>query len=630
MVRIWLTAIAGSAAAVLLVAAGTGTEPQAASALPGAAVYEANCAACHDGAQEQTPSKAVLRSKSAAAILQALTTGVMQSMAAHLSTAEKGAVAAYLAAAGEKTGAVRMSEPDPAANMCKEKQGRFALRPDDWNGWSPDLANSRFHAKAGLTAVQVPGLKPVWAFAYPGGRASGPPTVAGGRVFIGSSSGRVASLDAATGCTHWITEPASGIKSSILVGRIETRDGPRHLAFYGDGYGVVHALNAETGARLWQVRADPSLNVGITGSVKLHDGTLYVPTMTANEGGKAKNAKFSCCRVRGSVVALDAATGDLRWRSYTIQETPRPFKVNAAGTQMYGPAGASVWSAPTLDPARGTVYVTTGQSRTDVPEDASDAVIAMNLVDGRRRWAMQAQARDVWLSGCEPPNPHPNCPAVLGPDVDFGSPPILSSIAGKPMLFAAQKSGRVHALVADTGKPVWRTELSQFATLPKGKVLRDRDHPGVVFGMGTDGKRLYAAVADPYRKAGYRPVGVVAMDLATGRILWRAAGEPVPSCAWGATGCTGAQRTAVTVIPGVVFAGAANGKIYAYDSNTGAKVWSFDTARRFDAVNGVAAQGGAVEGSAAIVAGGRLFVMSGYGSYGGGEGNALLAFAPGR
>ncbi len=57
-------------------------------------------------------------------------------------------------------------------------------------------------------------------------------------------------------------------------------------------------------------------------------------------------------------------------------------------------------------------------------------------------------------------------------------------------------------------------------------------------------------------------------------------------------------------------------------------LWNFDTAREFTTVNGVRANGGAIDGSGAIVVGGMVLLNSGYARNGGMPGNVLLAFAP--
>ncbi len=90
--------------------------------------------------------------------------------------------------------------------------------------------------------------------------------------------------------------------------------------------------------------------------------------------------------------------------------------------------------------------------------------------------------------------------------------------------------------------------------------------------------------------------------------------------------CSPAQSAAITAIPGVIFSGAVDGHMRAYSSRDGKVIWDFDTSREFDAVNGGKASGGAIDGPGPVVAGGMLFMTSGYGIWGGKAGNVLLAF----
>ena len=118
---------------------------------------------------------------------------------------------------------------------------------------------------------------------------------------------------------------------------------------------------------------------------------------------------------------------------------------------------------------------------------------------------------------------------------------------------------------------------------------------------------------------------MAAVRLEDGKILWQA--PPAQGACGARPGCNSAQPAAVTAIPGAVFSGSIDGHLRAYDVTTGAVIWDFDTARAFDTVNDVSARGGAINGPGATVAGGMLFVNSGYASFGFMPGNVLLAFS---
>jgi polyvinyl alcohol dehydrogenase (cytochrome) len=108
--------------------------------------------------------------------------------------------------------------------------------------------------------------------------------------------------------------------------------------------------------------------------------------------------------------------------------------------------------------------------------------------------------------------------------------------------------------------------------------------------------------------------------------MWRSA-PPPPRCSWGARGCLSAQSQAVSVIPGVVFSGSEDGHLRAYSTTDGRVIWDTDTAQTYITVNGVPAAGGSLDNGGPTLAGGILFVNSGYGRIMGEPGNALLAFS---
>ena len=109
------------------------------------------------------------------------------------------------------------------------------------------------------------------------------------------------------------------------------------------------ALDAATGALIWKVDVE-SFPVGrVSGSPTLHAGRLYVPVASGEEGAGA-SPTYECCRFRGSIVALDAATGQEIWKTYLIPDEPKQTKKNAVGTQLWGPSGVPVWSSPVVDP----------------------------------------------------------------------------------------------------------------------------------------------------------------------------------------------------------------------------------------------------------------------------------------
>ena len=199
----------------------------------------------------------------------------------------------------------------------------------------------------------------------------------------------------------------------------------------------------------------------LTGTPVLHEGRLYVVTASLEElfGG---SPTYECCTFRGSVVAYDAASGRRLWRTYTIPEEPRKTRTTSRGTQLWAPSGAAVWSAPTVDPKRGVLYVATGDSYSAPAADTSDAVMALALDTGAIRWSMQATPDDAFSSACVAAGTDPEQVEGCGPDLDFGASPVLRELpGGRAVLLAGQKSGVLHALDPDAnGAVLWQKRLS--------------------------------------------------------------------------------------------------------------------------------------------------------------------------
>jgi polyvinyl alcohol dehydrogenase (cytochrome) len=269
-------------------------------------------------------------------ILAALDAGKMRSQGSLLSPAECSLVANYL-------GKGESAQTIPASASCPEKTIARKEAPA-WNGWGADAVNSRFQkALTGLTRDSVPKLKVKWAFGYPGmTTAFGAPTVSGGRVFVGSADGAIHALNAQSGCVYWTYRAAEGVRTAVLI----SSDG--RAAYFGDLQGNMYGVNANRGALLWKT-LDDHLYAEITGTPKLEAGRLYVPVSGGAEQVAAANPAFECCKFRGSLAALDAASGKLLWKTYTIADAPKVTGTNAAGTPKWGPSGAALWSSPTID-----------------------------------------------------------------------------------------------------------------------------------------------------------------------------------------------------------------------------------------------------------------------------------------
>ncbi len=468
--------------------------------------------------------------------------------------------------------------------------------------------------QAGLTAAQVPNLKLKWAFGIPGAtQARSQPAVAGGRIFLGSEPGTVFALDARTGCTYWTFRAQAGVRTAISIGPYKNARGASGYAVYfADGKANAYAVDATTGRQIWVRKVDEHPAARATGAPTLHAGRLYVPLSGVSEETSAAKPDYQCCTFRGSVTALDANTGDIVWKAYTVPE-PKPRGKSTTGAQLWGPAGAAVWSSPTIDTKRGAIYVATGNSYADPPQPTSDAVVAFDLKTGKMLWSSQVTPKDVWILGCggRGQAPNPNCPEEVGPDFDFSASPILTKLPnGRDIIVVPQKSGVAYGLDPDKkGEQVWQYRAGRGSAI------------GGVWGSAVDAQQAYIAVA------GYLtpdPGGLHAVRLDTGERVWYT--PPRPALCGTGQGCSTAQSAALTVIPGVVFSGSADGGMRGYSTRDGSIIWEFDTNRSFETINGVTAKGGSFDGPGVVVVGGMLYATSGNGGLVGRPGNVLLAF----
>jgi polyvinyl alcohol dehydrogenase (cytochrome) len=600
----------------LIAAAGICATGAAAQTPPdGAALFKEHCSMCHvSGGTKgsEAPAIEVLAQKTQEEILRALESGPMVIYGNRMSEPERRAIAAHLSSNTSNSAALTQ------ANLCPKSQPitPSGLRgPENWNAWGVDIVNTRYQPHTSIRADNVSALKLKWAFGIPdASTAYGQPTVVAGRVFFGSGDGTVYALSAESGCTIWTYRADTTVRTAITVAAAGES---RYLAYFGDGGANLYAVDAQNGKLVWKVKIDTHRAARITAAPQLYRNRLYVG-VASNEELSGGDPDYPCCTFRGNVVAVDALTGKQIWKAYAIAEVPGPSKPGSSHAK-FSPAGAAIWNAATIDAKREVLYVGTGDAYVDPAADGTDAIVAFDLATGKRLWVQQKTPDDVFNFGCIDPR-HFNCPARPGPDVDFGSSPILVDLGdGHRVLLAGQKTGVMYGLDPDDGgKELWQTRVG------KGSGLG-----GIEWGSATDGTNVYAANSDisTLTSAGAAPPppgGLAAIDIRTGKLLWKTMPPKTP-CE-GKPGCSGGQLAAVTAVPGVVFSGAMDGHLRAYSAPDGTILWDFDTQPDFPTVNGVPAHGGSMSGGGPVVAGDMLYVASGFTVTAGMAGNVVLAF----
>jgi polyvinyl alcohol dehydrogenase (cytochrome) len=391
------------------------------------------------------------------------------------------------------------------------------------------------------------------------------------------------------------------------------------VLYMGDFSATVHAVDALDGSLIWRTAVGDHPDATITGSPKLHEDNLYVP-ISSSEWATAADPGYACCTFQGGVVAVDAASGVLKWRNHVIDEpAAETSEKNPFGAPRKGPAGAPVWNSPTIDADRGVLYVGTGEGYTSPAADTSDAVVAFALETGERQWAKQLLGGDAWNMACFI-GEAANCPEEDGPDLDIGASTILWSDGDRDYLLVGQKSGDVYALDPDkNGAVLWHNKVGRGGFLG-----------GVHWGMSADAETLFVPIADTTitgRFTGEVSPGIHALDPTSGDRKWYTPSQadcegksPVPICDQG-------MSAAITSTDDLVFAGSLDGNLNVYDSITGQIIWSFDTFGDFESVSGDMALGGSIESDGPVLYEGHVLVNSGYQFGARMPGNALMVFS---
>ncbi|WP_372349329.1 PQQ-binding-like beta-propeller repeat protein [Streptomyces sp. KL116D] len=506
---------------------------------------------------------------------------------ARLSVAATGCAALLLATvASAETGA-------PAASLTAQAGAEHRSVPvkSEWVSAGQNNHNTRHAATERTIGPRNVGrLAPKWTFTTEGD-VSATPTVVGGTVYVPDWGGKLWAIDADSGKEVWSHSIAEydGVEGHM------SRTSPAYWKgdlFLGTGTLTTTALksaylisvDARTGEKNWMTKVDEDPTTVITSSPTVDDGVIYVGTSS-----KASTLHDEPT-FRGSLMALDARSGKILWKTYTIPK---------------GYTGASVWgSQPVVDHKTGLVFVGTGNNYTSPPgvclnpkqtdctppadDDHFDSVLAFDLKTGRIKWAHHTLTADTWMMYMQ----------NQAPDFDFGSAPNLytTEIDGKPkrLLGIGQKSGVYYALEPATGKVVWETQVG-----PGGPL------GGIQWGSATDGKRIYVGIGNgahlPWTikaadgtKSTVNSGFFAAVNAATGEIEWQTADPQGKEGQW-------LDDSFITHANGVMYAGSSapsGTNMYALDEKTGKILWDF-------------ASGGSVFGGAAVVDG-SVYWGSGY------------------
>jgi polyvinyl alcohol dehydrogenase (cytochrome) len=602
----------------------------------GEKTFNEHCASCHDNPAMHAPTREALSGYSKETIMVALEFGKMQPMAAHLSKQQRGLIALYLAGTGPSQDG--WIEEHRCTEAATDNTTEYVAN------WGMGDENRRFvpAEHAGIDRGNVGTLELAWSLAFPKVTdMRSQPAIIGDTLYFGDKTGKLFAIDRTRGCVRAHTEVLSGIRSAITAA---TLNNGKKLLVFADSLASIYAVDADTLKTVWQEDARLFDSSIITGSISYHDDRFFVP-LSSYEAAAAGSPQHVCCTSHGGVIALNANNGKRLWEWHATEPATLQGK-NRDGVELYGPSGASVWSTPTIDAKRQRIYVGTGENLSHPATDTSDAIVALEMDSGKQAWVFQATADDVWNAACL--NAGANCPDNAGGDFDIGASVVMADLPdGSELLLVGQKSGDVYAL-NPAGEQVWHKSVSNAAIGPG--LYKTTTNGGVHWGMALSGQRLLVAAADPEReRPDYDPKpGLHALNLADGEVLWQYRVE---------RGCeideankpkiglenmrSGEKRdpmeqyrcsfyyglsAALTATPELVFSGGLDGKLRAFDLETGEVLWQTETAKPFTTLNGIEGHGGAIDVDGQVVADGWVYVQSGYSMFGQLPGNVLLAY----
>jgi polyvinyl alcohol dehydrogenase (cytochrome) len=520
------------------------------------------------------------------------------------------------------------------------------------NGFAFNLSNTGNNASQ-INSKNVAKLKLALSGAASGvSERRGAPAMTRQAVFF-SAGLNVVAMNRISGCQYWsYTIPDSrtltgsnAVRSSSVYYLNEGGSKPA-LILVGDFYANLYAIAAKTGKLLWSkfIGTDKNHHM-ITGGAQFYGGRLFVPVASKEVIMALFEFGSDCCKSHGLLRALDPYTGKIVWTYDTA-----PDATLDKATNRYAPNGMSIWSTPAVDPARGSVYIGTGQNYTPPTTGNEDSIVALNINTGRPKWVFQGASGDIWNTSCQAPVEilTKNClPAPPGGgDLDFGAPPILAHLSnGTDAVLAGEKSGMLFSLDPDTGRANWSVRLGAGGKLG-----------GIHWGMAADANRVYAAIADvtvdrittlnarnilnfqnlagDNMQQSYNATpGIYAVDLITGKVVWKQrSNHSYNDAVKGVLTVDSIYSAALSVTNDVLIAGSLDGVVKAFRTSDGAELWSYDTTPKFTDGNGTSGNGGTIDSAGAVPGGTDLLVNSGFSTFGrankfqAGPGNALLIF----
>jgi outer membrane protein assembly factor BamB len=424
--------------------------------------------------------------------------------------------AAVAAASGARSGA-RIS-PAPLAPVLRAPARTIA----GWPKYCRDAAMTGYaDSESRISPSTASGLSPLWSLALEAPIASSP-SVEGDRLYIGDWSGRESAVAADSGnvlaqADLGVTRAPQCNPAELGITSAPLLSGGRVYVAGGDD--SFYCLDGDTLAVLWKTAlGDNSESGGYYGwcSPALANGLILQ--------GVSSNCDNPF--IAGKLVALSRENGSI------VEETN--LSLSTDPTHF----GSGVWTSPAVDTAAGDVFVTTG-SAYHYDDGYAFSIVRLSLPNLTPRDSWRVRLDHLF-------------------DADWGSSPTLfRDSSGRDLVGASQKDGSYYAFLRGdlAGGPVWTARIARSGDCPQCG-------DGALSTAAFDGARLYAGGGALEGLPPGSLGSVVAIDPASGAILWRSSGFDGPVIA------------PVSSANGVVFAVGGH-VLAAMDAGTGAVLWSF-------------------------------------------------------
>jgi quinohemoprotein ethanol dehydrogenase len=317
------------------------------------------------------------------------------------------------------------------------------------SGWATNggsTMNQRYSPLTRISDANVQNLKGVWRTHLGGaGTAAkysgeGQPIYYKGVVYVTTGNDDVSAISVKTGKIIWQHKSKISQKiATVCCGWLNRGIGlGKGLVYVGQLDGKVVALSQSTGKPVWSTQlVQWQKGATITGAPLYIDGKLYIGVVGADFG------------FRAFLQQIDAATGKLGWRFYTIPGPKDPGGDTwPSGSKAYLRGGAAIWSTPAVDEKLGMMYFSTGNAGSDWFGGTrpgknlyASSIVALDLKTGKLKWAFQEVHHDIW-------------------DYDAPSPVVLFNVttaAGKDVQGIGQpgKTGWLYLLDRSNGKPLY-------------------------------------------------------------------------------------------------------------------------------------------------------------------------------